>query len=81
MVIVACRPLLSRPGQRSFDNVRRLRVGVSAAAFAAFVLPPVSVVLGPEGLAGEGVRWTRMLVLGISPAEAFGCLCPERIAA
>jgi hypothetical protein len=22
-----------------------------------------------------------VLVLGISPAEAFGCLCPERIAA
>jgi hypothetical protein len=26
-VIVACRPLLSRQGQRSFDSVRRLRVG------------------------------------------------------
>src|SRR5580700_5294448 len=28
-----------------------------------------------------GLRWTRMLVLGISPTETFGCLCLERIAA
>src|SRR5205814_6923135 len=35
----------------------------------------------PDVPAGLGVRWTRVLVLGISPAEAFGYLCPERIAA
>ena len=44
--------------------------------------PPRS--LDPAGqaqalLRGAGVPWARMLLLGISPAEAFGCLCPERI--
>ena len=35
---------------------------------------------GPGVAAGAGARWICMLVLRISPAQTFGCLCPERIA-
>jgi Arginase family len=34
----------------------------------------------PRQWCGVGVRRTRMLLLGIRSVEAFGCLCPERIA-
>jgi len=35
-------------------------------------------VTGPDVPVIPGVRWARLLMLGVSPAEAFGCLCPER---
>jgi hypothetical protein len=62
-------------GHEVVGDGRAVRAGGEVGDVAVSARP------GPGRSCGAGVGWTGMLVLGISPAEAFGCLGPERVAA